>query len=59
VVTLVHAPEELEQRLNADFKAAGFFIHLEETAAWQRAKVHGKGAKDAAGRRGLAADARR
>jgi hypothetical protein len=59
VVTLVHAPEELEQRLGADFKAAGFFIHLEETAAWQRAKVHRRGVKDAEGRRGLAADERR
>jgi SAM-dependent methyltransferase len=38
VASTVHAPEELEQRLNAEFKAAGFLLHLEESTAWRRAQ---------------------
>lgn len=38
VLTTVHAPGELERRLNAELKAAGFFVHLEETSAWYRAQ---------------------
>lgn len=38
VASTVHAAKELEQRLNADFKAAGFLLHLEETGAWRLAQ---------------------
>lgn len=38
VASTIHAPDELQRRLKAEFKAAGFLLHLEETIAWRRAQ---------------------